>query len=150
MKNLFNPTDVSEILNRIEKLTPESQRQWGTMNPAQMLAHCNISLETARGVHCVKRVGIVGRAIGAMLKRKAVNEHPFGKNSPTDKSYIFPENVNFEEGKAKTAASVKMFFEGGSAKCTQHPHPFFGKFTPAEWAIFEWKHLDHHLRQFGV
>jgi len=38
----------------------------------------------------------------------------------------------------------------GPAGCTKHPHSFFGKLTPEEWAILSYKHLDHHLRQFGV
>ena len=47
MKNFFNSSDVSEITKRIESLTPDSQKQWGKMNATQMLAHCNISLETS-------------------------------------------------------------------------------------------------------
>lgn len=149
MNNLFNPTDVSEILERIEKLTPDSQRQWGKMNAAQMLAHCNKSVETAMGQNFMKRL-FIGRIIGTLLKTKVVGAKPFGKNSPTDKSYIFPDNCNFEEEKSKATVSIRKFSEGGPSKCTTYPHPFFGKFTPEEWAVFQWKHLDHHLRQFGV
>lgn len=149
MNNLFNQSDVSEMLKRIEKLTPDSQSQWGKMNVAQMLAHSTISLETAMGKNVIKRA-FVGRIIGTMLKASVLSEKPFGKNSPTDKSYIFPVNLNFEEEKSKTMASVKKFAEGGPTHCTTHPHPFFGKFTPEQWAVFQWKHLDHHLRQFGV
>ncbi|HET6769059.1 MAG TPA: DUF1569 domain-containing protein [Chitinophagaceae bacterium] len=149
MNNLFSQSDTSQILGRIEKLTPDSQRQWGKMNVAQMLAHCNISLETAMGLNIIKPL-LIGRIIGSFLKPKALGEKPFGRNSPTDKSYIFKTDLKFEEEKLATIASVKKFFEGGPAKCTTHPHPFFGKFTPEEWAIFQWKHMDHHLRQFGV
>lgn len=149
MNNLFNQSDVSLILQRIEKLTPGSQRQWGKMNVAQMLAHCNKSVETAMGKNLIPRV-FIGRIIAPFLKSTVLGEQPFRKNSPTDKSYLFPADVNFEDGKTKTIASVKKFFEGGPSKCTTHPHPFFGRFTPEQWAIFEWKHLDHHLRQFGV
>ena len=92
----------------------------------------------------------IGRIIGSFLKPKVLGEQPFGKNSPTDKSYISPENCNFEIEKAKAIASIHSFFEGGPSQCTTYPHPFFGKFTPEEWAVFQWKHLDHHLRQFGV
>lgn len=150
MKNLFNPSDVSEIIKRIENLSPGSQKQWGKMNAAQMLAHCNISLETAMDIHYVKPLIFIGRLIGSMLRSKALSEKPFGKNSPTDKSYIFTGEHQLEEEKSKLIGSVKKFLEGGAAKCTKHPHPFFGKFTPEEWAVFQWKHLDHHLRQFGV
>jgi len=149
MNNLFNQSDTSQILERIEKLTPDSQRQWGKMNVAQMLAHSNISLETAMGLNVIKPL-FIGRIIGSFLKPRVLGEKPFGKNSPTDKSYIFKPDVKFEEEKSKTIASIKKFFEGGPSKCTIHPHPFFGKFTPEQWAVFQWKHLDHHLRQFGV
>ncbi|MFD1127776.1 DUF1569 domain-containing protein [Paenibacillus provencensis] len=30
-----------------------------------------------------------------------------------------------------------------------NPHPFFGKLTSEEWSIGLYKHLDHHLKEFG-
>jgi hypothetical protein len=150
MKNLFNQTDVSDIIARIEKLSPDSQRHWGTMSPAQMLAHCRVSLETASGQHVVKPVFFLLRFIGALAKKGALSPKPFGKNSPTDKSYKISGSLDFEKEKAQLFNAIKKFQEGGPGKCTKHPHPFFGHFTPDEWALFEWKHLDHHLRQFGV
>ena len=149
MNSLLNQADASEILKRIEKLTPHTQRRWGKMNVAQMLAHCNRSLETAMGMNKIQRV-FIGRIIGPSLKPRVLGEKIFARNSPTDKSYIFPDNLELEQEKSKTLASVKKFLEGGPSQCTTHPHPFFGRFTPEEWGIFEWKHLDHHLRQFGV
>jgi hypothetical protein len=149
MNNLFNQADVTGILERIEKLEPGSRSQWGKMDVGQMLAHCNISLETAMGRNSIKRL-FIGRIIGSFLKPKVLGNKPFGKNSPTDKTYIFKGDHNLETEKPKIIASVKKFFEGGPTQCTVHPHPFFGKFTPQEWAVFQWKHLDHHLRQFGV
>ena len=47
-------------------------------------------------------------------------------------------------------SSFDRFVNGGPRVCTTHPHPFFGRLTPAEWAIQQYKHLDHHLRQFGA
>jgi hypothetical protein len=114
-----------------------------------MLAHCNRSLGTAMGEHFIKRV-FAGFIIGPLLKKKVLGDQPFAKSSPTDKSYIFPADLSFDEQKAKAIASIRKFYEGGPSQCTTHPHPFFGKFTADEWAVFEWKHLDHHLRQFGV
>lgn len=140
---------TSQILARIEKLAPASQRQWGKMNVAQMLAHCTIALETAMGKNFVKGV-FIGRIISPFIKSRVLGENPFPKNSPTDKSYIFKGEHTFDEEKSKTIASVKKFFEDVPSQCTTYPHPFFGKFTPEQWAIFQWKHIDHHLRQFGV
>lgn len=151
MKNLFNQSDVSEVLARIEKLIPEAQRNWGKMNAVQMLAHCNVSMETAMGKSFIKRV-FIGRIIGTLMKSSVLSHKPFGKNSPTDKSYIHTHknDLNFEEEKTKLKQSINQFLKGGPSECTTHPHPFFGKFTPVQWAVFQWKHLDHHLRQFGV
>jgi Protein of unknown function (DUF1569) len=149
MNNLYNQTDVSGILDRIEQLTQNAERQWGKMSVSQMLAHCNVSLETAMGLNFPKRM-FVGRIIGSFLKSKILNEKPLAKNTPTDKSYIFPDNREFEKEKTKAIELIKTFFEDGTTKCTEHPHSFFGKFTPEEWAILQWKHFDHHLRQFGA
>jgi hypothetical protein len=136
-------------LERINKLTPDTQRQWGKMNVSQMLAHCNISMETAMGLNAIKQV-FIGRIIGPLMRPKVLGPKPFIKNAPTDKSYIFKHNCDFGEEKAKTIASIKKFFDAGSSGATIHPHPFFGKFTQEQWGVFQWKHLDHHLRQFGV
>jgi hypothetical protein len=151
MNSLFNQPDVTELLERIENLKPGQQRQWGKMNVAQMLAHCNVSMETAMGKSFMKPL-FIGRLIGTLLKRRALSDKPFGKNSPTDKTYVFTgqDDLNFEGEKIKLQQSVSQFFKGGSSECTVHPHPFFGKLTSDEWGIFAWKHLDHHLRQFGV
>jgi hypothetical protein len=148
MNNLFSQSDISETLERINKLTPNSQRQWGKMNVSQMLAHCNVSLETAMGINFIKRL-FIGKIIGSFMKPKVLSKKPFTRNSPTDKSYIIKDDLDFEEEKSKVIGSIKKFYDGGPFGCTTLPHPFFGKFTPEEWAVFQWKHLDHHLRQFG-
>lgn len=149
MKNLFNEADLSEMLERIDKLSTDTEKKWGKMNVSQMLAHCNKSIETAMGQNIIQRV-FIGRIIGTLMKKSVLSEKPFGKNSPTDKSYIFSPDLSFEVEKLKLTSSLKKFLEGGISNCTTHPHPFFGHFTPEQWALFQWKHLDHHFRQFGV
>jgi murein endopeptidase len=149
MNNLFNQSDAAGILARIEKLSPDSQRQWGKMNVSQMLAHCIVSLETAMGRNFPKRV-FMGRIIGRFMKPAIVGEKPLPKNSPTDKSYIITDNRDFAKEKAKVIELIETFSAGGPSKCTTHPQAFFGKMTPEEYAIMQWKHFDHHLRQFGA
>jgi hypothetical protein len=150
MKNLLNQKDVAEMLERIDLLQPGTTGKWGEMNVAQMLAHCNRAMETTMGENIIPRVGFIGRTIGSMMKKGILSEKPFGKNSPTDKTYIFKDDQNFEENKQKIKLVLQKFQSNGPLKVTTHPHPFFGNFTAEEWARFQWKHLDHHLRQFGV
>lgn len=148
-KNLFDRAHTDVILDRLARLRPESPAQWGKMNVAQMFAHCERSLATAMGDDVIPPVSFVGRLIGRLLKPTVLSEKPLGKGSPTDKSYKITDVRDFETEKTKLIASIKRFQAGGPPATTKHPHPFFGHFTAEEWAIFEWKHLDHHLRQFG-
>ena len=149
MKNLFNPADANEILTRIEKLTPETQRLWGKMDVAQMLAHCSILLRIARGLNKPKR-SVLGILLGWAVKDKFFGEKPHPKNSPTGSNLIVTDSKKFEEEKEKLINHIKTFAAGGPEACTKHPNPFFGKLTPEEWARGQYKHLDHHLQQFGV
>jgi len=150
MNNLFNASDTEGILTRLEKLGPDAQRQWGKMNVNQMLAHCNASLETAMGLNSPEKLNIFLRFIGKMLKGKYFGEKPFIKNSQTDPTYIITGNPDFQTEKDKVMSQIRGFSNGGHAKCTQQVHVFFGPLTPEEWAIMQWKHFDHHLRQFGL
>jgi hypothetical protein len=78
------------------------------------------------------------------------NEEPFRKNSPTAKSLIVADEREFDKEREQLSRLIDKFVSGGAAGCTKHPHSFFGKMTPEEWAVLTYKHLDHHLRQFGV
>jgi hypothetical protein len=150
MKSLYNASDAKDIIERLEKLTANTRRQWGTMSVAQMLAHCNVSLETAMGLNFPKRK-LIGRLLGKLLKMKFLDSKPMVKNSITEDHYVtIKDEFDFENEKNKAIELVKRFHFIGPDLCTKHPHPYFGKLTADEWAMLKWKHFDHHLRQFGV
>lgn len=149
MKNLFEVSDAMEIKNRIERLTPDSQRQWGKMNVAQMMAHCSAWLEMAAGVKSAPR-SLMGRIFGRLAKKSILGERPIGRNMPTEKSLIRNDERQFDEEQRRLIDRVERFSAGGPEQCTIHPHCFFGPMTPVEWATMGYKHLDHHLRQFSV
>lgn len=149
MKNLFEPETVEEIKNRINMLQPSSQRLWGKMEVAQMLAHCSAAMEVGVGDKFPPRI-FMGRILGPIFKSVFLSEKPLRKNTPTDKSFLVIDQRNFEKEKAKLIGLIDKFANGGEAKVTRHPHSFFGKLTPKEWSRGMYKHLDHHLKQFGV
>jgi len=149
MKNLFDNDSVSEILARIDKLQPTSTAHWGKMNVTQMLAHCSACMDMATGQLNLPRA-FIGRILGPLVKPIYTNEKPFSKNSPTAKELVRADARDFPREQEQLRAKVQQFFGGGEAKCTRHPHPFFGALTPQEWSRGSYKHLDHHLRQFGV
>jgi len=78
------------------------------------------------------------------------NEDPLRKNSPTAKSLIVTDQRDLGKERERLSGLIDKFAAGGPAKCTKNPHSFFGRLTPEEWSILMYKHLDHHLRQFGV
>jgi len=149
MHSIYKETDASSMLVRLKSLQPEATRQWGTMDVGQMLAHVNASLETALGRTSPKRI-FLGRIIGKLVKRRFLNENPMQKNAPTDKNFVFTAPQNFTSEKLKAIELFIAFTTAGPSKCTTHPHSFFGKMTAEEWGVLQWKHFDHHLRQFGA
>ena len=149
MKNLFEPSSVTEIKERIEHLVPDSERQWGAMTPAQMLAHCSAWMEQAAGLNNPPR-GLAGRIFGAMAKKSILGESPIRRNMPTEKSLVMQDDKDFAAEQRRLIDWVDRFSAGGPAHCTKHPHCFFGPMTAEEWARLAYKHLDHHLKQFGA
>jgi len=150
MKNLFEATTAKEVKERIGKLGPASQRQWGKMTAAQAIAHCSRTMEWAVGDSQEPRM-FIGRIIGPLVKSRVLrDEKPMGRNAPTAKSLVVKDERDLGQECVRLSALVDRFFEGGPRGCTKHPHAFFGQLTPEEWARLMYKHLDHHLRQFGV
>jgi hypothetical protein len=149
MKNLFESATVDEVMGRIDQLQPAAQRQWGKMDVAQMMAHCSAALDMALGRINPPRI-LIGRLLGPLVKPMYTNEKPFSKNNPTDKQLVIAERRDFMSEQERLKACVRQFHKGGEMKCTRHPHPFFGSLSPRDWSRGMYKHLDHHLRQFGV
>jgi hypothetical protein len=150
VKNLFETTSAEEVKQRIARLRPDSERQWGKMNPGQALAHCSRAMETALGDTTLPRM-FIGRIIGGPVKKMALgNDEPMKRNSPTSPAFVVRDQPDVAAESARLSALIDRFSNGGPEKCTRHPHTFFGPMTPGEWAILMYKHVDHHLRQFGV
>ena len=149
MKNLFQREAVEEVISRIDNVQPAAQRQWGKMDVAQMLAHCSGALDMASGRLILPRM-FIGRLIGPFVKPIYTNEKPFSRSSPTDPKLVVSDQRSFLLEQEQLKLKVHQFHEGGEARCTGHPHPFFGPLTPQQWSRGMYKHLDHHLQQFGA
>ena len=149
MKNLFEKETVDEVVGRIDKLQPTAPRQWGKMDVAQMMAHCSAAMEMASGKNNPPRM-FIGRLLGPLVKPIYTSEKPFSQGNPTEKSLVVGDTREFSREQVRLKECVREFLQGGEAKCTRHPHPFFGALTPYEWSRGMYKHLDHHLRQFGA
>jgi hypothetical protein len=149
MQNLFAPSDRQQILDRLSKLQAGAPRQWGRMDPAQMLAHCAAALEVGTGDRVLPH-RLIGRIFGPFVKGSLLGEKPFSKNSPTDPAFIVSESRDFAREKARLVELVIRFGDAGPSAADGRMHSFFGRLEGDEWGGLMHKHLDHHLRQFGA
>lgn len=148
--SLFDPKDNQDFIARIQSLTSASQRHWGKMDAAQMMAHCIQPMKIAFRETNPKR-GIFGFLFGKMLKRKYIIQgKDFEKNLPTHPTFIQSDPRDFAEQQALLITYVQRWTKEGPSAITIDAHPLFGKLTPEEWDKLMSKHLDHHLRQFGA
>jgi hypothetical protein len=146
--NLFEPAAAEEILSRMEGIKAATPPSWGKMNAAQMMAHCQAPFKAYFGEIKMKR-GLVGILFGKMARKKLFSNKPWPQGLPTDKRFRVREEKDFEAEKQKLVAYIRQFAEEGYT-ITASEHPFFGKMSSQEWAVLGYKHLDHHLKQFGV
>ena len=147
MKSLFTEEAYAEILERLEKLTPESQAQWGKMDVAQMLAHCSEPLKVPLGKLELAKPNFVMKLLFSFLKKSLYDDKPWKQGLPTSKEYKIVDKRDFEREKAQLKSLIDEFYAQRS-KTEWPPHPFCGQFTTEQWGKMQYKHLDHHFRQF--
>ena len=149
MKSLFEDQALTKLVNRTNKLSIESQAQWGKMDVSKMLYHCCKVFEMASAERAEPRL-FIGRLLAPIFKSIFYNDKPFGKGAPTGKFSLTSDPQDILAQRDKLLKWVDLFHKEGVVISKNALHPFFGTFTPAQWGIGMYKHLDHHLRQFGV
>lgn len=147
MKTVFEASVRDELITRIRSLKPDNKALWGKMNASQMLKHCRLAEELYHGKTRYRRM-LLGRIIGhSVLKRLIRDETPLGKNAPTSSYFVVKEGGDWEAEKEKLIGLVEEYQDFTKSHII---HWFFGKMKREQIGIFAYKHLDHHLRQFGV
>lgn len=150
MKNVFDPAVSAELIQRIEKLSPESPALWGKMSVDQMLAHCCVAYEMAFTNKHPKANALLRFILKTFVKPGVVNEVPYKKNLPTAPAFRIKNEKNFAEEKARLIAFVEQTLSAGEVTFEGKESPSFGPMNAKEWNNLLYKHLDHHLTQFGV
>lgn len=136
------------MVDRIMKLDSAHPPLWGKMSAAQMVTHSQRPLQVALGELKLKR-GLIGLLFGGMAKRQLSTVPEFRRNLPTAPQFVVQDQPDFISERNKLIHLIQQFSKKGP-EVAEFVHPFFGKMTQQEWDTLQWKHLDHHLRQFGV
>lgn len=150
MKNIFDPSVTDELISRINQLRPETTPNWGKMSVDQMLAHCIVAYDMAFTDKYPKPNAVLRFLLKSFVKNGVVNEKPYPKNSRTAPAFIIADKRDFEKEKASLIAYLKKTCDLGAAHFEGKESLSFGPMTSGEWNNLFYKHLDHHLSQFGV
>jgi hypothetical protein len=147
MKTIWDPGCRQEILARFEKLTPDRRPAWGSMTTAQMLGHLADPMKAAMGQKTVapKQSAFSSPIIRTMI----IYCLPWPKSAPTAPEFIHAHEEHFEDNLSAFRATVGEFGAGGEG-ARREPHPAFGQISGKAWGRLMYRHLDHHLRQFGI
>ncbi|MFN9590011.1 MAG: DUF1569 domain-containing protein, partial [Bacteroidota bacterium] len=143
-----DPATNETLIRRIDSLTHQSQRWWGTMTVAQVLKHLAVpSNDLISNKVRQPKMRLLGRLI---FKPIMTGEKPYRKNSPTAKQFIITDEPEFVQGKKELKEKMLEIHGRGPDFFEGKEHFLLGRLKSHEWSNMLYKHLDHHLRQFGV
>jgi hypothetical protein len=148
---MFEAQGKDRMLARINALRPDSKPLWGKMSVSQMLAHCNVAYEMTHEPGKHKTPGFIDKFFAKLFaKSTAVGNKPYVKNGPTAPAFVIKDSKDFETEKTRLIAYINKTFKQGSKHYEGLENMNFGKLSATQWNTLFSKHLDHHLRQFGV
>ncbi len=147
--DIFDPQANASLQERLHQLTAQNQPVWGRMNAAQMVLHCQKPLDVADGKLVLKR-NLIGFLFGKMAKKSFLKSAEFKKNLPTAPQFKIEHDPGFEAEKQVLLEAIRKFGTVGPKVIVNRKHPFFGTMDDHEWGVLQYKHLDHHFKQFGL
>lgn len=150
LPNVFTKEVSDNIIERVNKLTNNSPAQWGKMKVAQMLAHCNVTYEMAyENIH-PKPNFFMKLMLKSFVKKLVTNEVPYKHDSRTAPQFMITTDKNFDVEKNRLIQYIQKTQQLGEANFNGKESHSFGVLNTAEWNNLFYKHLNHHLSQFGV
>lgn len=154
IKDIFSRPIVDDLKERITRITPETRPQWGTMNAAQMLAHASKPYDTLYDAEYQRKypphTGFMRFLLKLLVKPLVVGPKPYKPNTKTAPSYVVADERDLTREREKLIGYLERVLREGRAGFEGKMSYSFGPLTADEWNVLFYKHLDHHLRQFGV
>lgn len=150
LPNIFTDEVAQHTIGRINNLTPSSLPGWGKMNVSQMLAHCCVTYEMVYDTKHAKPGFFMGFILKTFVKNMVVSEKPYKKSSQTAPAFLITDTRNFEIEKARLIQYIEKTAALGENAFHDKESLSFGKLSKTEWNNMFYKHLNHHLTQFGV
>lgn len=149
--SIYDDATTLEIFRRLDSLTAQTPGLWGKMSISQMLKHCAIPYKTIMDKGNIKKGPWYIRIIARLFfKKSMVNEVDYPHNLPTAKHFIIHDQPDFSSSRELLKNAIRESHAKGETFYEGRVHPWIGQLTAREWSNMLYKHLDHHLRQFGA
>lgn len=145
---LFDPKDRQQILDRVSSLTPESRRRWGRMNATQAVVHMADQLQMALGKIPSGRPR--GPLRFAPLRWLSIHLIPWPRGRVKAPRELFTTAPGEFEADLRELRDLVARFAAADPNVEWPEHPLFGRLSGRDWGVLAWRHMDHHLTQFGV
>jgi hypothetical protein len=149
MSTLADPKILSGACERVARLEPGAAARWGRMTAHQMICHLNDSFKLATGERFAsptdslyQRTLMKWAALHTPVKwpqgvaTRPEMEQGVGGTPPAD----------WEQDRLELQGLIVRF----PTLTRFGTHPMFGAMSRKEWMIWGYRHVDHHLRQFGL
>ncbi|MDF9798165.1 hypothetical protein OKW21_003428 [Catalinimonas alkaloidigena] len=150
LPNIFDKEVSENTIHRIDQLKPDTQPLWGKMNVSQMLAHCNVTYEMVYEDKHPKPNFLMKFFLKSFIKETVTGEKPYKRNTRTAPAFLIIDSRDFEKEKTRLINYIRKTQELGEVHFDNKASHSFGKLNINEWNNMFYKHLDHHLNQFGV
>ena len=150
MKNIFKDAHRHKLAERVQRLTPEAERRWGTMTAGQMVCHIGDQIRVAIGEIPSSSSSASGPLTWPGMKQFVIYVMPWPKGKiQTARSMLTTKPDEFEADREQFLQLMERFAQQGP-EATLTPHPLFGKLSTKDWGGLVARHIDYHLRQFGA
>lgn len=153
MPTFFDEEARAGLEARLARITPDSPRRWGRMTPSQAVCHLADAFELVMGEREITPVRVPFYVRNPLSRFVALTlPFPWPKGVPTareaDQERAGTAPTEFSVDVSRLRGAMDRFAATGGAGLP--PHVIFGPLSPSEWGRWGWRHMDHHLRQFGA
>ena len=147
MKSIWQDESRQQLTDRVGRLVSDRRAEWGTFTAPKMICHLADSLKMAMGDLKVASKRLPIRY--PPLKQLIIYVAPFPKGAPTAPELLARKPKAYADDLADVQA---LLARAGSARTTGTwpEHPAFGALSKRAWGVLIYRHMDHHLRQFGA
>jgi hypothetical protein len=150
LPDAFDATVTDQLLARLARLQADARPRWEALNPTEMVRHCHATYEHAEGRQ-LPHLSPLGRLLNRwIIRRHIVSARPFREDRPPAAELHPTSATELVEARRSLEATVRQVHGSDPAAFEGRIHPLYGPLSARQWSTLFWKHLDHHLRQFGV